>query len=183
MLEAEHIEDWRGQEVHDTHGESLGKLDEVFFDARTGVPVLVSIKSGLLGRHSSLVPLADATVGRDYIRLGYAKSTIDNVDASELPISDHDLARLGDAYGLRFREQLQLESATELESRAAEAEAARRHAEELEAAAREKHEQHQAADQRAQAANVDADETARDAAQAQRDAAAARAEAERYDIR
>jgi len=55
MLEVEHIEAWRGQEVHDTHGESLGKLDEVFFDARTGEPLLLSIKSGLLGRHYGLV--------------------------------------------------------------------------------------------------------------------------------
>lgn len=77
-----------------------------------------------------------------------------------MAISNQDLARLGDAYGVRFREQLQLESASELERRWAEADAARRRAEELEAAALDKHQQRQAASQRAQAANTDADEAA-----------------------
>ena len=35
MINAEHIEDWRGKDVVDPDGVSLGKLQEVFYDKDT----------------------------------------------------------------------------------------------------------------------------------------------------
>jgi hypothetical protein len=112
MPEAEHIEDWRGREVRDTAGDSLGKLDEVYFDPESRKPVLIAIKSGLLGRRSRLVPLADATVAPDHVRVAYPAATIEDADAQELPTGDEEFSRLGAVYGVRFRDGLQLTSAT-----------------------------------------------------------------------
>jgi sporulation protein YlmC with PRC-barrel domain len=179
MLEAERIEDWRGQEVQDSDGESLGKLDEVFFDPQSRAPVLIAVKSGLLGRRSSLVPVTDATVAPDHIRVAFSKEAIGQADVGEVPSSDEDFQRLGDAYGVRFRDELRLESASEIEARRAKAEAAQRRAEELEQAARTKADDGEVATQRAQTASRDADRAHEEAEEARRAAAEARAEADR----
>ena len=65
MVSIERLEDWRGQQVFDRAGESLGKLDEIYYDAASGQPVLIAVKSGLLGRKSSLIPLDGTTAGRE----------------------------------------------------------------------------------------------------------------------
>jgi hypothetical protein len=181
MPEAEHIEDWRGREVRDTAGDSLGKLDEVYFDPESRKPVLIAIKSGLLGRRSRLVPLADATVAPDHVRVAYPAATIEDADAQDLPTGDEEFSRLGAVYGVRFRDGLQLESATEIDERNAEAEAARQRAAELEAAAQAKGEEYDTANQQAQDASQGAEQARRDAQEAQRAADEARSDAGRHD--
>jgi hypothetical protein len=143
----EHIEDWRGTEVRDAAGESLGKAQEIWFDSGTGTPLLVSIKSGLLGRHTKMIPIDGASVGPGYLRVTQSKAAIDGSpdgDGDEAPDAV-ELDEIGKAYGLRFSEKVSLESATAVEQRRADAEEARLRAEEarvraeeLEAQAREK---------------------------------------------
>ena len=136
----EHIEDWRGREVRDPAGESLGKLQDIWFDAGSGTPLLASVKSGRLGRHSKMIPIDGSAVGPDYLRVAHARAEIDdspNVDGDDAPDATA-LDGIGEAYGLRFSEKIRLESSTALETRRAESEAARRRAEDLEAEAREK---------------------------------------------
>jgi len=70
MLSIEQVEEWVGQEVVDVDGERVGKLDEVYYSTTTNEAVFAVVKSGLLGRHSSLVPLAGASVGREYLKDG-----------------------------------------------------------------------------------------------------------------
>jgi hypothetical protein len=69
----EDIKDWRGQDVVDSQGEKLGKLEEVYYDTESDLPAFGAIKSGLVGKHITLVPLAGATAGQSYIRVATAK--------------------------------------------------------------------------------------------------------------
>jgi sporulation protein YlmC with PRC-barrel domain len=69
----EDIKDWRGQDVLDSQGEKLGKLEDVYYDTESDAPAFGAIKSGLVGKHITLVPLAGATAGQSYIRVRTAK--------------------------------------------------------------------------------------------------------------
>jgi len=70
---AEDIKQWRGQDVVDREGEKLGKLDEVYYDTESDLPGFAAIKSGLIGKHVTLVPLAGASVGVGYVRVAASK--------------------------------------------------------------------------------------------------------------
>ncbi len=181
-IEVEHIEDWRGKEVRDPDGESMGKLQEIYFDVGSGTPILLSIKSGRLGRHTKMIPIDGAGVGPDYLRVSHAKAEIDaSPDADkEEPPNAVELDEIGKAYGLRFSEKVRLESATVTEERRAEAEAARQRAEELEAEAREKAAALEEAQSRAHGATTEATQAQREAQEAREAALRARVDAERH---
>ncbi len=183
MVEVEHFEQWRGQQVLDPAGEPLGKVDEIYFDAASGAPVLISIKSGLFGRSSKLVPVDGATVGVDYVRVSHTRESIGGgPDSAGAQAPDQDqLSALGATYGLRFSDGLKLQSAEEIEAHRAEAEAARRRAAELDAAAQEKLAHRDAVSQRAEGAAAEAEQARAEAEQARRAAQDAREQAEKYE--
>lgn len=182
MIAAEHIEAWRGSQVLDPNGEQLGKLEEVYLDAQTQEPVLVAVKSGLLGRHQHLVPLNNATVGPDFVRVAHLSEVVEGASgaADEGAPGHAALRSLGELYGLRFKDGMELASAGDIEARRAAAEQARERAEELEAEAREKQLRHDEARERAQGAGDDAGRAEQEAEDARRAAEQARAEAERH---
>ena len=126
MINVEHIEGWRGQPVLDPAGEQLGKLEEIYFDKSSGTPLLAAVKSGLLGRHSKLVPIDGASVSRDYVRVVHDKATVDAAPeaAGDTAPDPAALDAVGAAYGLKFSERVELETSGEAETRRAEAEAA-----------------------------------------------------------
>ncbi len=72
MPTVEGLESWRGQDVLDSAGEKVGRLQEVYYDAAGQEPVLISIKHGRLGHQVKLAPLSDAAVSRDYVRLPFS---------------------------------------------------------------------------------------------------------------
>jgi hypothetical protein len=75
-VQIERLEDWAGQDVVDTEGEKIGKLEDVLFEVGRDDPAYGYVKTGILGRHLSLVPLAGATVTRDHVRVTYAKEQV-----------------------------------------------------------------------------------------------------------
>lgn len=181
VIGVERIEAWRGQQVIDPDGEQLGKLDEVFFDAASGTPLLIAVKSGLLGRKSALVPVNDATVGPDYVRVTHRKEAVDEAGGigGEGAPDAEQLGALGSVYGLKFSDLVRLESATERETKRAEAEAARARAEQLEAEAERKLAEREAAHEQAEAAGDSAGLAEREADDARQAAVEAREDADR----
>jgi sporulation protein YlmC with PRC-barrel domain len=182
MVNVERIEEWRGEPIVDSAGEQLGKLDEVFFDAGTGQALLLSVRSGLLGRHSRLLPIDGATVSRTYLRLPYTK---EQVEASaemngEGTIDDPTLAALESSYGIKLPAELELWSATEMEAHRAEAQAASERADALERDAQAKLAQHESAKQQAAGAATTAEAAERAAAEARDAALKARQQADQY---
>jgi hypothetical protein len=176
------IEEWVGEDVLELGGERMGKLDEVFYPTSGGEAVFIAVKSGLLGRHSSLVPLANAAVGRDYVRLAYSKETIEHAD-SELKGSDgvdRDSAlRLGELYGVLLAAGEEYESASVVNERRQAAEDAQRRAAALEEEARRRETDAHEAQGSAQSAQEQAAAKARESEQARAEADRARQDAER----
>jgi hypothetical protein len=183
MIDVEHIESWQGQPVLDPAGEQLGKLEEIYFDKPSGTPLLATVKSGLLGRHSKLVPIDGATVSRDYIRLAHDKATVDGAPEAVAGTTPDPAAldAVGAAYGLKFSERVELETSGEAEARRVEAEAARERADQLAREARDKIEARDAAHERAHGASEEATQAEREAEQARQAALDAREKAQRYD--
>jgi sporulation protein YlmC with PRC-barrel domain len=182
VIGAENIEDWRGQQVIDPDGEPLGKLDDVLFDADSGTPLLISIKRGLLGRKSALVPIADAIVAPNHVRVAHRKAEVDRAgaDGADGVPDSEQLNALGSAYGLRFADRVRLESAGARDTARAESEAAHARAEQLEAEAGAKAAAEAEAHDRALQAGEHAGQAGQEAEAARRAAQEARERADRY---
>lgn len=134
MVDIDQIEQWLGEEVRDRAGERVGKLNEVLYSLVTGEAVFGSIKSGLLGRHADLVPLVNASVGRDHLRLAvYAKqiqAARAEVDVKD-PLDRESAQALGVAYGVEVTEE-DYESSSTISERRRTSEQARNDAAQLE---------------------------------------------------
>jgi hypothetical protein len=181
-VSVERIEDWVGQDVFDAQGERVGKLDEVFYPTSGGDAVFAALKSGLLGRRSSVVPLAGATVGRDYLRLLYTKLTIEDADSGIKGEDGIDGARarqLGEIYGVRIPADDAFESATVVNERRQATEEAQQRAAALEEEAQRRESDAHDAQGSAQGAQEQAAAKARESEQARAEAEQARQDAER----
>lgn len=95
MFKVENIRDWCGHHVVDSNGSKIGELEAVYVDTETDKPSFATIKVGLPTRHRLVfAPLAEATVGPDYIRIAYAKKQVKNAPsiqtAGELPANEEE---------------------------------------------------------------------------------------------
>ena len=83
MIPIENLGDWRGQDVVDPNGDKLGKLEEVYYDGETDEPAFAAVKTGLVSKSITLVPLARASVGRDYLRVDRRKAVFKKAPSFE----------------------------------------------------------------------------------------------------
>ena len=69
---------WRGMKALDRDGNQIGTVQDIYLDRETGAPDWATLKTGLLGTHSTFVPLADATASHadGELRLPYTKAQI-----------------------------------------------------------------------------------------------------------
>ncbi len=104
MIPVENITDWRGQDVIDPVGEKLGKLEQIYFDGETDQPVFAAVKTGLVSKSLTLVPLARASVGRDYVRVDRAKGEFKKAPSfdTDVELSLDDEAATYRHYGLDY---------------------------------------------------------------------------------
>jgi phage protein D len=132
----ENVEDWLGQAVTGPEGEKIGKLEDIVF-AGDGTPLLGAVTTGLLGRRTSLVPLADAKLSPDRIAVPYSKAEvkeapqIDDPTAMTTAVEDETTGHYGRALRDRDADE-RYDTAGERLRRAAEAAAADTRATELE---------------------------------------------------
>jgi sporulation protein YlmC with PRC-barrel domain len=68
--------EWQGRSVVDRSGERIGKLEQIFLDAESGVPAWGSVGSGLFGRRQSLLPLGEVEAGEDQLRVPFDKDHV-----------------------------------------------------------------------------------------------------------
>jgi len=139
-MDIERIEDWVGQEVVDSDGEKLGKLEDVLFGAGSRDAVAATVKSGLLGRRHYLVPLQGATATRASVRVPFSKDQLKDAPQVEPGADVRNAERDAAAqhFGLDLSGCGQLESGAARASRQAEAEEAKQKAFELEGVAERK---------------------------------------------
>ncbi|MFC8924260.1 DUF2382 domain-containing protein [Cellulosimicrobium sp. NPDC057127] len=104
MIETHQIDSLltNGGTVTDTSGQKIGKIGQIFLDDTTGRPEWVTVSTGLFGTGESFVPLADATVQGDDIRVPFGKDKVKDaprVDDSEGHLSPDEEAELYRYYG------------------------------------------------------------------------------------
>jgi PRC-barrel domain protein len=158
MPSVERIESWHGQDVLDDAGEKTGRLEEVYYDAGGQDPVLISIKHGMLGRQVQLVPVADAVLSRDYLRLPFTGEQIGQSPSVSVEdeLNSDQVAAIAALFNVTLSSSGPLYGATLLERRRSEAETAQRRAKELEREADDRKEEAEEARRRAGAAAEEA---------------------------
>jgi hypothetical protein len=104
VIPVENIAEWRGQDVVDDAGAKLGRLAEIYFDGETDEPTFAGVKSGLVSKSLTLVPLAHASVGRDFVRVRHSKGDFKNAPSfdTDAELSLEDEAAAYRHYGLEY---------------------------------------------------------------------------------
>ena len=92
----------KGGSVVNSSGEKIGNVGQIYLDDQSGSPSWVTVKTGLFGTAETFVPLNDATVQGDDVRVPYDKDTVKDaprVDADG-DISPEEESELYRYYGL-----------------------------------------------------------------------------------
>src|SRR6185295_7263039 len=70
------VRTWRGRTVVDRDGDKVGKVEDVYLDRRSEEPEWLAIKTGLFGSNVSFVPVQNATMDDDTIRVAHEKDLV-----------------------------------------------------------------------------------------------------------
>ena len=65
-----------GQDVYDEAGEKIGSASEVYLDDETGQPEWVTVRTGLFGTKESFVPIRNADLTNDGVRVPVSKDRV-----------------------------------------------------------------------------------------------------------
>src|SRR5215207_7121359 len=76
-----------GQDVYDESGEKIGSASEVYLDDETGQPEWVTVRTGLFGTKESFVPIRNADLTNDGVRVPVSKSQVK--DAPKIDTDGH----------------------------------------------------------------------------------------------
>ena len=76
-----------GQDVYDESGEKIGSASEVYLDDETGRPEWVTVRTGLFGTKQSFVPIRDADLTDDGVRVPVSKERVK--DAPKIDTDGH----------------------------------------------------------------------------------------------
>ncbi len=75
---------WKGLDVYGRDGEKIGKITDVYLDGPSHQPSWLAVKTGLLSRRRSIVPVADACLDEahvhrdaDYVAVPFAKAVVE----------------------------------------------------------------------------------------------------------
>jgi uncharacterized protein (TIGR02271 family) len=76
-----------GQDVYDESGDKIGSAAEVYLDDETGQPEWVTVRTGLFGTKESFVPIRDADLTNDGVRVAVSKEQVK--DAPKIDTDGH----------------------------------------------------------------------------------------------
>ena len=99
-----------GQDVYDESGEKIGSAAEVYLDDETGQPEWVTVRTGLFGTKESFVPIRNADLTDDGVRVPVSKTQVKDApkidtDGHLSPEEEQELYRY---YGLGSGQELLL---------------------------------------------------------------------------
>ena len=102
MISDQDIQNVIGTTAVDSDGSKLGKVGEVYLDDETGRPEWATVATGLFGTKETFVPLAQAQLSGDQLRVPYSKDQVKNAptvdaDGHLSPQEEQELYRY---YGL-----------------------------------------------------------------------------------
>jgi uncharacterized protein (TIGR02271 family) len=87
MIGTETLDRVIGRDVYDESGEKIGSASEVYLDDETGQPEWVTVRTGLFGMKESFVPLRDADLATDGVRVPVSKERVK--DAPKVDADGH----------------------------------------------------------------------------------------------
>ncbi|MGY1848711.1 DUF2382 domain-containing protein [Blastococcus sp. SYSU DS1021] len=87
MIGTETISRVIGQDVYDETGSKIGSASEVYLDDETGQPEWVTVKTGMFGTKESFVPIRDADLTDDGLRVPVSKDRVK--DAPKIDTDGH----------------------------------------------------------------------------------------------
>jgi uncharacterized protein (TIGR02271 family) len=76
-----------GQDVYDESGDKIGSAAEVYLDDETGQPEWVTVRTGMFGTKESFVPIRDANLTDDGVRVPVSKAKVK--DAPKIDTDGH----------------------------------------------------------------------------------------------
>jgi uncharacterized protein (TIGR02271 family) len=76
-----------GSDVYDADGDKIGTASEVYLDDQSGTPEWVTVKTGLFGTKQSFVPIRDADLTGDGLRVPVSKEKVK--DAPKIDTDGH----------------------------------------------------------------------------------------------
>ena len=76
-----------GTDVYDASGEKIGSASEVYLDDETGQPEWVTVRTGIFGTKESFVPIRDADLTDDGVRVAVSKDQVK--DAPKIDADGH----------------------------------------------------------------------------------------------
>jgi uncharacterized protein (TIGR02271 family) len=91
-----------GAPVHDTDGDKIGTVGQVYVDPDTNKPLWATVKTGLFGTSESFVPLEDANWDRESLVVGYDKAKVKDAPRveSDGALSEEEEDSLYSYYGI-----------------------------------------------------------------------------------
>src|SRR3954468_21943608 len=109
MIGTETISRVIGQDVYDASGQKIGSASEVYLDDESGQPEWVTVKTGLFGTKESFVPIKDADLADNGLRVPVSKAKVKDApkidtDGHLSPEEEQELYRyygLGSGHGTR----------------------------------------------------------------------------------
>jgi uncharacterized protein (TIGR02271 family) len=103
MFSTNEISEIIGRDVLDSDDAKIGRAGQVYLDDESGQPEWVTVNTGLFGTKESFVPLREATVTEDGVKVPYRKDQVKdapNVDPDDGHISPQEEDELFRHYGL-----------------------------------------------------------------------------------
>ncbi len=107
MITENEIQQIIGGTAYTSDGDKLGKIGQVYLDDQTGKPEWATVNTGLFGTNETFVPLAEASMSGDGLRLPYTKDMVKNapnVSSDAGHLSQSEEAELYRYYGLSYTE-------------------------------------------------------------------------------
>ncbi|MCV2490094.1 PRC and DUF2382 domain-containing protein [Geodermatophilus sp. YIM 151500] len=87
MIGTETLDRVIGKDVYDESGDKIGAASEVYLDDATGQPEWITVRTGLFGTKESFVPIHDADLTDDGVRVPVSKATVK--DAPKIDADGH----------------------------------------------------------------------------------------------
>ena len=102
MIENNSIDAVIGSTAYDRDGDKIGKVGQVYVDPQDGHAVWASVNTGFFGTSESFVPLQDATLDSDGLRVHYEKGFVKDAPRIDVDgeLSTQDQEALYDYYGI-----------------------------------------------------------------------------------
>jgi uncharacterized protein (TIGR02271 family) len=87
MIGTETLDRVIGRDVYDESGDKIGSASEVYLDDQTGQPEWVTVRTGLFGTKESFVPIRNADLTDDGVRVSVSKDKVK--DAPKIDTDGH----------------------------------------------------------------------------------------------